>query len=86
MQVIKAIAKDLDLYGTDVLIQALKNSFSHVSYTFNARKIPTCGSICRKTQEITPQKNFKVEKVIFHRNGKVTIYTNHKQYFQFLNI
>jgi hypothetical protein len=85
-QTLKDIVQNLDLYGEPVLIEALKKQFSHVSYTLKAKKIPTCGSICRQSKDITPSNDLKIERVIFHKDGKVSILTDKKQYFQFLNI
>lgn len=85
-ETIKQIAKDLDLYGQDVLMAALKNQFSHVSFTRNAKTMPKCGSECRETKSIKPAKDMKIEKVIFNRNGAVTIKTAQNHFFQLLNI
>lgn len=91
MKTIKEIAKHIDLYGTDVIIEALKKEFTHVSFTNNGLTIPKAGSNTRHVKFINPIEGTKVTKVIFHKNKRVTIGTvspmeERTQFYQFLNL
>lgn len=70
---LKAIAKDLDLYGSTVMLAALKQQYKAVAYT--NKSIPSQGSPCRSSADIA--SNLAISKVIFHKNNEVTIFTQH---------
>jgi hypothetical protein len=70
---LKAIAKDIDLYGSEVMLIALRNKYKAVAYT--KRSIPGPGSPCRSSKDISLA--LTIRKVIFHNNNEVTVYTNH---------
>ena len=72
MNDLKAIAKDIDLYGSDVMLTALKQQYKTVAYT--RKSIPTQGSPCRSSANIAA--NLAISQVVFHRNNEVTIFTN----------
>lgn len=86
MKTLKEIAKDLDLYGPVVLLEALKKEFSHVSFTANGKTIPNAGSHCRKTSNMLTDWGVKFNKVIFHKNNRVTVRTEQGKFYQFLNV
>lgn len=69
---LKAIAKDIDLYGSDVMLSALKQQYKAVAYT--NKSIPSQGSPCRSSADIAP--NLVISRVIFHKNNEVTVFTN----------
>lgn len=79
----KAIFKDIDLYGIDLLMETLKQ-YPFISW--RDKTVPNEGSPSRlvsqaniKTSEqIKKDKgiNFAVNKLILHRNGSTTIATN----------
>lgn len=75
MKTVKIIVENLDLYGFDILLDFLKSKFTFVSFAPNS--IPTVGS---KTITVEKLKAFKqdtkIEKVINHKNGDVTLITN----------
>jgi len=73
MNDLKAIAKDIDLYGSDIMLSALKKQYKAVAYT--KKSIPTQGSPCRSSADIAP--DLKISKVIFHKNNEVTVFTDH---------
>ena len=86
MDILKEHAKYIGLYPANVTLFILASKFEYVSHTLNCKKIPTIGSICRKSNEIKPADDFKIKKLIFHRNGRVSIKTDKNLYFQFLNL
>ena len=86
MNILKEHAKFIDLYPAEVTLGILASKFEYVSHTLNCKKIPTIGSVCRKSSTINPADNLKIKKLIFHRNGRVSIKTNKDLYFQFLNL
>jgi len=69
---IKDIYNNLDLYGSTVLIMALKNKFKGVAMCL--KSIPSAGSMCGKSTNV--KDNLTVNKAIFHRNNEVTILTD----------
>lgn len=69
---IKEIYKDLDLYGSDILINALKDKFKAVAYT--NKSVPSQGSPCRSAKDIA--KGLIVNRLTFHKNGEITAFTN----------
>jgi hypothetical protein len=73
MNDLKTIAKDIDLYGSDIMLAALKLEYKAVAYT--NKSIPSQGSPCRSSADIAP--DLLISKVIFHKNNEVTIFTNH---------
>lgn len=70
---IKNIWSDIDLYGWPVLLAELQNKFKAVAYT--NKSIPSQGSPCRSSKDIAD--NLSVQKLVFHRNGEITAFTNH---------
>ncbi len=86
MDILKEHAKFIDLYPAEVTLGILASKFEYVSHTLNCKKIPTIGSVCRKSSTINPANDLKIQKLIFHRNGRVSIKTNKNLYFQFLNL
>ena len=75
----------LDLYGVDIFIDMLKNKYSHVSFTFNGKTLAKQGSEVRETKNIKLADDFKITKLIEHKNGNTTIKANNF-YYTFLNI
>ena len=73
MNDLKAIEKDIDLYGSEVMLTALMNEYKAVAYT--NKSIPGPGSPCRSSKDIS--LTLKVNKVIFHHNNEVTACTDH---------
>ena len=86
MNILKEHAKFIDLYPAEVTLGILASKFEYASHTLNCKKIPTIGSVCRKSSTIKPADDLKIKKLIFHRNGRVSIKTNKDLYFQFLNL
>lgn len=86
MNNLKEHAKYIDLYPADVTLLLLASKYKYVSHTLNCKKIPTIGSVCRKSSTISPADDLKIKKLIFHRNGRVSIKTDKNLYFQFLNL
>ena len=66
---LKQIYKNLDLYGGEVFIKALKKQFKDVCYAKNS--IPTAGSPANPTHFI--REDLIVKKSIFHKYGEVTV-------------
>ena len=69
MKTIRDIYKNIDLYGNEVFIVALKEKYSGVSY--REKSIPSEGSPATKSARI--RQDLKVDKVIFHQNNEVTV-------------
>lgn len=91
MKNLKDIFAHIDLYGTQVMIEALKKDFTHVSFTSNGLTIPKPGSNTLKVERINPKEGTNVTKLICHKNGRVTIGTttpedDRTQFYQFLNL
>lgn len=86
MRTIKDIWNYKDLYGQDLLISALKTNYTHVSFTRNAKTLPKEGSQCRSTKNLKPSNDFCISKLIFHKDGAVTIVTPEKFHFKFINL
>jgi hypothetical protein len=70
--VIKEIYKDLDLYGSEILIALLKKKFKSVAYT--KKSIPTPGSRCKASRLVSD--TLKINRLIFHENGDITAFTD----------
>lgn len=73
MESLKETYKYLDLYGSEVFIQMLKQSFKDAA--IRNKTIPNGGSPTVKSEFINPK--LIVEKAIFHKNNEVTVKTNH---------
>jgi len=73
MNTIREIYKCLDLYGSEVLLTALKDKYKAVAYT--NKSIPSQGSPCRSSKDIA--SGLIVNKAIFHHNNEITVFTNH---------
>ena len=86
MSAIKDIYEHLDLYGSDVLLTALKAQFSHVSMTKNAKTLAKQGSAAYSTSKIKTNQNFVIDKAIFHKSGAVTVKTKYNHFFTFINL
>jgi hypothetical protein len=86
MEHLKELSKYVDLYPVEVILSELTKRFEYVSHTANCKTIPTCGSICRKSETVRPADDLKIKKLIFHRSGRVTIQTDKNYFFQFLNL
>lgn len=65
---LKDIYRNIDLYGSEVFIKALKKQFEHVCYA--EKSIPTAGSPAKPTHFI--REDLKVKKAIFHKYGEIT--------------
>ena len=87
MTQIKEFLKYSDLYNTETILSMLKNKFNTVSFTIGGNTIAKMGSPCKDTKNINTKANFKIVKIIQHRKQEaVTILTNNKTYFTFINI
>jgi hypothetical protein len=77
----KGIIPFVELYGTDILFQVLKQ-YPFVSWT--DKSIPTQGSPTRLAKDVclNKAKELKVLKFISHKDGKSTVFTN-KGVYQF---
>ena len=77
----KSIMPFIDLYGNETLFTILKQ-YPYVSWT--NKTIPTQGSPTRLTRDIEVEKTngFKVKKLVAHKDGKTTIFTD-KGVYQF---
>lgn len=77
----KSIVPFIDLYGVDALFKILKQ-YPFVSWT--NKTIPTQGSPTRLAKDIELQttKNLKVNKLVYHKDGKTTVFTD-KGVYQF---
>ena len=75
------IFKFIDLYGSEILFTELKK-YPFVSW--RDKTIPTQGSPTRLTKDISLENasSFKVNKIIAHKDGKTTIFTD-KGVYQF---
>ena len=79
----KNILDNIDLYGFDLLLTAMKKDFIFISFSKNS--VPTHGSLTIPTSDLTKfADDTKILKTIFHKNGNITIQTN-KSYFKLSN-
>lgn len=79
----KNILENIDLYGFDLLLTAIKKEFIFISFSKNS--IPTPGSLTIPTNDLTKfAEDTKILKTIFHKNGSLTIQTN-KSYLKLSN-
>lgn len=62
-----------DLYGDQVIIEALKKKFKSVVYT--NKSIPGEGSPCKPSSQVAD--GLIIKRLIFHRNNEVTAITQH---------
>lgn len=70
----KQLKNYADLYGYNVLVNYLKQSYTFVSYSQNS--IPTVGSMCFNVAKLLESDNVEVHKAINHKDGTVTLKTN----------
>jgi len=70
---LRAMYNNLDIYGSDVFLTALKWSYKSVAYT--NKSIPGQGSPCRSSKDIAD--NLTINRAIFHKNNEITVFTNH---------
>lgn len=77
----KSIMPFIDLYGNEVLFKILKK-YPFVSWT--SKSMPTEGSPTRlaKDIELKATKQIKVNKLVSHKDGKTTVFTD-KGVYQF---
>lgn len=76
------IRKYFDLYGLETILIDLKSRYFFVS--FCKKSIPKIGSLTIKTNELKTTSDAKIEKVIIHKNGNITLKTNFC-FLQFFN-
>lgn len=79
---LKEIKNYFDLYGYEVVLIDLKAKFHFVSFCKSS--IPRLGSMTLPTNRINVLSDTTIEKVIIHKNNKVTIKSNYG-YLQFFN-
>jgi hypothetical protein len=69
---LKDIYNNLDLYGSQNFIIALKLKFKAVAFTENS--MPTMGSPCKPSSFV--RDDLSIIKAVFHRNNEVTVKTD----------
>lgn len=72
-----------DLYTSDIIFEELKNEFSY--FCVCKKSIPSLGSPCYKINKLNSKNGAKIDKVIKHRNGEITLRTN-LGYLKFTNL
>ena len=72
-----------DLYPSYVIFEELKSQFNY--FCVCKKSVPSFGSPCYKINQLNPNSGAKIEKVIKHRNGDITICTN-LGYLKFTNL
>ena len=72
-----------DLYPSYIIFEELKKEFSH--FCLCKKSIPSFGSPCYKIERLNPNSGAKIEKVIKHRTGEITLCTN-LGYLKFTNL
>jgi len=84
MKHLKEQLQFFDLYDFETTMIILKLNFSQVSNT--EKSVPTEGSKTRSSIYVNEKaKNISIEKLIFHRDDKITVKTN-VGYFQFWSL
>lgn len=76
------IKKYFDLHELETILIDLKNRYLFVS--FCKKSIPKQGSLTIESKQLKTTSNAKIEKVIIHKNGNITLKTNFC-YLQFFN-
>ena len=66
--------KYFDLYPSDIIFEELKSQFSY--FCLRQKSVPSFGSPCYKINKLNSSNGAKIEKVIKHRNGEITLCTN----------
>ena len=77
------IQKYYDLYSSETILAALKNNYYFVS--LDAKTIPTNGSSTFKSSNLKSDIFIKIEKVIIHKNNRLTLKTENFGFLQFFN-
>ena len=75
--------KYFDLYTSDIIFEELKSQFSY--FCVCKKSVPSLGSPCYKINKLNSKNGAKIEKVIRHRNGEITLCTN-LVYLKFTNL
>ena len=75
--------KYFDLYPSDIIFEELKNKFSY--FCVCQKSVPSLGSPCYKINKLKTNSGAKIEKVIRHRSGEITLCTN-LGYVKFTNL
>ena len=66
--------KYFDLYHSSIIFEELKNKFSY--FCVCQKSVPSLGSPCYKINKLNPNNGAKIDKVIKHRSGEITLCTN----------
>ena len=66
--------KYFDLYPSSIIFEELKSKFNY--FCVCKKTIPSLGSPCYKIKKLNSKNGAKIEKVIKHRNGDITLCTN----------